>query len=133
MLPKVIKTENVEMIRDGGSFAATFSDVSGHRYILFFPIKHGERGEFLEPRQHTVPVIIDCDPSKRPANTDGVFYSELGGPATPISWESARSLLSDIAAKRPENDSPRRSLFFEEWLREMIGVASREGAPTAVP
>jgi len=124
MLPKVSQTEDVEMIRDGGSFAATFSDGSGHRYILFFQIKYGERGA---PRQHLPPVIIDCDPSRRPANTDRIFYSELGGPATPICWSDARNLLEEIAANKPTEGSPGRSLHFEEWLLEMMDVATREG------
>src|SRR3990167_4994040 len=126
MLPKVSQTEDVEMIRDGGSFAATFLDPSGHRYVLFLEIKYTEQGGLLAPTQHLAPVIIDGDPSKRPANS-----SDLSGPQTPISWEQARNLLSDVTANKPSEGEPRRSLFFEAWLREMTEAANREGAPVA--
>lgn len=126
MLPKVSQTEDVEKIRDGGSFAATFLDSSGHRYVLFLPIKNTEQGGFLAPTQYLAPFLIDGNPSKRSANS-----SVLSGPQTPISWEQARNLLSDVAANKPSEDDPRRSFSFEAWLRDMTEVANREGAPEA--
>ena len=112
------------MIRDGGSWAATFSDISSHRYILFFKIRHTQQGGFYTPKQHlSPPFIIDCDPKVRPEN-----YSELAGPRTPISWESAREILRNIQEEKSDLLRPERSFHFEEWLQEMIEVANREGA-----
>ncbi len=106
MLPKVSQTEDVEMIRDGGSFAATFLDSTGHRYVLFVPVKYTEQGGLFAPPQHLAPVIIDGDPSKRPAS-----YGVLSGPRTPISWEDARNLLGDVAANKP-SEAAREEVCF---------------------
>ena len=126
MIPEVSHLENVEMIRDGGSFAATFSNSAGERLILFFPIKHTESGGFFEPRQHLSPVIIDCDPLKRPEG-----HSEWSGPTSPISWDEARSLLANLAANKHSQGEMRRSLYFEEWFQNMADIAKRDGAPAA--
>ena len=83
MLPKVSQTEDVEMIRDGGSLAATFSEASGNRHILFFEIAS---------EQYLPPVLIDRDPSKRPADTETVIYGDLCGPVTALTWDEARQM-----------------------------------------
>jgi len=127
MLPKVSQTANVEEIRDGGSWAAVFLDPSGHQYVLFLQVKHTEQGGFLTPKQHLAPVIIDGDPSTRPTPN----HSVLAGLKTPITWEQARNLLSDMAANKPSEVDPRRSFRFDDWLREMTEVANREGAPVS--
>ena len=125
-LPGVYRAEDVEMIRDGGSWAATFSDSSNRRYILFFKIRHTEQGGFYTPKQHlSPPFIIDCDPTLRPENA-----SELAGPRTSLSWEGAREILRNIRAEKLDLTRPRRSLYYDEWLQEMIEVANRDGAPT---
>lgn len=126
MVPDVDLVDNVEMIRDGGSLAATFLDRSNRRFTLFFPIKHTKSGGLFEPKQHLSPVIIDCDPSKRPTN-----HSEFSGPVTDISWEDARVILKDLDANKSKSTESRRSIFFEEWLQEMIETANRSGAPAS--
>ena len=124
-LPDVHRAEDVEMIRDGGSWSATFSDKSSHRYILFFQIRHTEQGGFYTPKQHlSPPFIIDCDPTLRPEN-----YSQLAGPRTPVSWEGARKLLRNIREKKTDLTGPERSFHYEKWLQEMTEVANREGTP----
>lgn len=123
-LPKAHRAEDVEMIRDGGSFAATFSDISSHRYILFFKIRNTQEGGLYTPKQHLAPFIIDLAPTLRPEG-----YGELTGPRTPVSWESARKILRDIRADKSDLMASRRSLYYEKWLKEMIDVANRNGAP----
>ena len=89
---------NVEMIRDGGSQAATFHDARGGEWILFLPIDqdigagHRERLGFKEP------YLIDADLAKRPADTPGRIYSPLCGPSSPICWEEAQILVNQISA-----------------------------------
>ena len=125
MLPAVRKVEDVELIRDGGSFAATFESDGGERYILFVEIDP----EISVLRDRTLarynePVLIDCDPAKRPQNTATVFYSELGGPSVPISWSEARSLFGEIS-KHAQLATPIRT----GWLLEMVDVVARGGRP----
>lgn len=124
MVPELHIGENVEMIRDGGSFAATFSDAAGHRYILLLQVHLDVEDGATSSAHHLVPIIIDCDPSGRAAG-----ISELYGPRVEISWEHARGLLRDFAARKPADDAPGRGLFFDNWLQEMIDVARRDGAP----
>lgn len=123
-LPKLHLAITVEMIRDGGSFIATFLDESSHEYMLHFQIRHTPEGRFYFPRQHVSASIIDCGPSLRPKNS-----SRLGGPRTPISWETARKILKDFVEKRLDSTAPEMSVTREEWLQEMIEVANRDGAP----
>ena len=64
------------MIRDGGSFAATFENRERNQYTLFTevhfanvgPPKKDEHGHYQEKELvgYDEPVIIDCDPAKRP-------------------------------------------------------------------
>ena len=124
MVPEIVSFEDVEMIRDGGSYAAKFSTVSGGRYILFFPIRLADDGAFFEPRQHTFPLIIDCDPAKRPAGS-----SELVGPAKATTWEYARTLIGQLMTMKSDFRDHTRSRFFEEWSQEMAEIASLDGGP----
>jgi hypothetical protein len=129
MLPKVCRTENAELMRDGGSWAATFWDEAGGRYVLFFQIL--PKAERDAAHYHAPPVLIDCDPSKRPLNTKGRTYSVLCGPWTPLSWRDARELLKGIAAYKPNESATLRTVCFEKWLFGMTEAADREGAPPA--
>lgn len=129
MLPAVRKVEDVELIRDGGSFAAKFESYGGARYILFVEIDP-EIASLRDRKlaRYNDPILIDCDPAKRPPNTATVYYSELGGPSIPISWGQARSLIAEIS-QYAELASPIR----EGWLLEMAGVLSRDGNPASSP
>lgn len=95
MLLKVRKFIDIEKIRDGASFALDFQSCEGNRYILFIkirlakcgPAKTDQGGIHQESQLegYDAPVIIDCDPAKRPRNTEKVIYSVLCGPKSPIS------------------------------------------------
>src|SRR5271163_4697598 len=116
MLPAVRKVEGVERIRDGGSLAATFGSDESSRYILFVPFRHdGQAG-------YDLPVLIDCDPAKRPPDTERVRYSELGGPYVSISWSQARVLLDEISKAVGPMDR-----FQTEALRKMLDIVQRSG------
>jgi hypothetical protein len=123
MLPNVCKILDVEMIRDGGSLAAKFESYTGGQYILFFQIHVVDRGPFeKEQLGYREPVIIDCDPRKRPPNSSTVHYSELSGPSIPISWNEARNIVGQIERLAQEL-SPQRA----EWLHEMIFACANDG------
>jgi hypothetical protein len=116
MLPAVRKVEEVERIRDGGSLGATFESDSGNRYILFVPIKNEG------PTRYSQPVLIDCDPAKRPPDTERVRYSELSGPYVFISWGQARGLLDEVTSVIGPMDR-----FQTQALQKMIDVVHHEG------
>jgi hypothetical protein len=122
MLPDVCRLDRVEMIRDGGSFAATFENDCGARYILFIPIRTVKDGDRRRRLGYDPPLIIDCDPKKRPANTDRVRYSELCGPKIPISWADARGAVDAITRLANGLDS-----FGRHWLGQMAHIAATEG------
>jgi hypothetical protein len=122
MLPTVCKILGVEMIRDGGSLAAKFESSAG-QYILFFQIHVVDRGPFeREQLGYREPVIIDCDPRKRPPNSSAVHYSELSGPSIPISWNEARNIVDEIAGLAQGLSPP-----YAEWLNEMICACANDG------
>ena len=125
MLPAVRNVEDVELVRDGGSLAATFESDDGARFILFVEV---DREIFLlrdrKLARYHEPVLIDCDPAKRPPDTATVRYTELGGPSVPISWSEARSLLGEIS-KHAQLATPIRT----GWLLEMVDVVARGGRP----
>jgi hypothetical protein len=118
MIPSVCRLARVEMLRDGGSLTASFENESSARYILLIPIHMSKEGAL----GYRSPVLIDCDPKKRPSNTDGVFYSELCGPDTPISWAEARIVVEAIAQLAAELGSRERQL-----LNQMTSVVATEG------
>jgi hypothetical protein len=132
MIPAVHRVINVEKIRDGGSLAARFAS-DGGEYILFIKLRcvfHGLPGSQgqIEQLGFDQPFLIDCDPKKRPADTDEVGYSELSGPAFLVSWGEARELLCAISGL-----SAGLNRLKSDWLREMVNAASHEGRvpPTA--
>lgn len=129
MLPAVRKVEDVELIRDGGSFAATFESDGGERYTLLVEID--PEISILRDRKlarYNEPVLIDCDPAKRPQNTATVRYTELGGPSIPVSWAEAYILTTAIS-KQAKLASP----IHHGWMLEMVDVVSREGKPIRPP
>jgi hypothetical protein len=134
MLPDVRRFISVEMIRDGGSFAAEFESSDGNQYILFTkvhfanvgPPKKDEHGYHQEKELvgYDEPVVIDCDPAKRPQDTEKVRYTVLSGPASRVPWDQARQLigkLGDLA----QGLSPIQA----SWLKQMTAVVKGEGHP----
>jgi len=128
MLPTVHRVLDVEKIRDGGSLAAQFaSDVD--EYILFIKLRSvfhgGSRGgpaTRVERLGFDQPILIDCDPKKRPPNTDQVVHSVLSGPAFPVPWSEARELLRAISNLAAGLDRMK-----SDWLQEMVEVVAYEG------
>jgi len=134
MLPDVHRFISVEKIRDGGSFAATFENRERNQYILFTevhfanvgPPKKDEHGHHQEKElvRYDEPVIIDCDPAKRPHDTEKVRYSVLGGPASRVSWDQARKIIGKIG-DLAQGLSPIEA----GWLKQMTAVVEGEGLP----
>jgi hypothetical protein len=123
MLPAVHEVVGVEMIRDGGSLAATFKSDGTSRYILLFRIHIADRGPLeMERLGYHGPILIDCDPGKGKPNTDSVVYSELTGPSISVSWNQARDILDAMAygarGLRPLD---------AKLLQDMIFVSAHEG------
>ena len=134
MLLTVRKFISVELIRDGGSFALEFESCDGNRYILFIKIRLAECGP-AKADQHGMhqereldgyhaPLIIDCDPAKRPQNTDHVVYSVLCGPQSPITWHQARQIMGE-AARLAQS----LSAWDADWLQKMTAIVERDGEP----
>jgi hypothetical protein len=87
---------DVEMIRDGGSLAATFCDEVGSKWILLLEIDQISHESEVETLGFKKPVLIDADPAKRPMDTEGRIYSALSGPAYSLTWEEAEALVGQI-------------------------------------
>jgi hypothetical protein len=97
-VPSVISVENVEMIRDGGSLAATYNSEGAGRHILFTKIRIAQGDSLTSERLcYEQPILIDCDPAKRPLDTDRIHYSKLSGPAVSVTWEEARVLVAGFS------------------------------------
>lgn len=134
MLLNVRKFIHVEMIRDGGSFALKFENSEANQYLLFTKIRftnvgppfedeHGHHQE-RECTSYDQPVIIDCDPARRPQGTAGRIYSDLSGPATQVSWDQARGIISE-AEPLARGLSPRHA----DWLKRMTAIMQGDGHP----
>ena len=134
MLPDVRRFIGVEMIRDGGSFAAEFESSDGNQYILFTkvhfanagPPKKDEHGDHQEKELvgYDEPAIIDCDPAKRPQDTEKARYTVLSGPASRVPWDQARQLIGKIG-DLAQGLSPIQA----SWLKQMTAVVEGEGHP----
>lgn len=123
MIPTVRNVIWVEMIRDGGSLAAKFDDENANQFILATEIHIVDRGPLLKERLgYHQPVLIDCDPKKRPPNTDRIWYSETCGPSIPVSWTDARTVVAAIAGLA-HGLSPLRA----NWLQQMVYVIANDG------
>jgi len=128
MLPHVTGLTHVEMIRDGGSFAATF-DSDGSRYILFIPICIVDHEPPMKERAaYGEPILIDANPAKRPADTATAIYSELCGPHVALSWDQAGDILTAAA-----NHAARLRPINAEWLKQMIRVVAGKGQVKSQP
>lgn len=122
MLPAVSKFGGVEMIRDGGSLSLTFGSNDGSRYMLFVQILLEERTFSYEILGYGPPILIDCGPAKRPADTETLSYGELSGPKFSITWHEAGLLLDDFLPLVPELDE-----WCAEWLRMIVFFVKNDG------
>lgn len=106
MLPSIGLVNSVEMIRDGGSLAASFQGSNGAQYWLFFPLRHRRlpSGVF-ERLGYAQPVVIE----------------RLTNIEIEISWEHSLVLINQI---RPLIQKPRDA----KWLNAMESAAKAEGA-----
>jgi hypothetical protein len=126
MIPEVSSVERVDLIRDGGSYCVAFSTSDGRRLLLFSKIELRFTDSSAETIGFEEPVLIDTEPSTRPANTSNRVYSELSGPAVSISWADAKALL---AACRPFASS--RKGLEPTWFAEFERVVAYRGRPPA--
>lgn len=134
MLLEVRKFVNIEMIRDGGSFALKFESLDGNQYILFTQIrfanvgaaKKGQHGYSQEREivSYENPVIIDCGPAKRLQNTTTRIYSELSGPASRVSWHQAQQVISKAGALAKDLNPTQA-----DWLKQMTAILEGDGHP----
>jgi hypothetical protein len=124
----------IEMIRDGGSFALRFESSDANQYILLTRIRFtnvgpptkDQRGYHQEKEiaGYDEPVIIDCDPAKRPQDTRTRIYSELSGPATRVPWDQARQIISTAGTL-----AQGLSAIDAEGLKRMTAIVAGDGHP----
>ncbi len=134
VLPHVRKVVSVEMIRDGGSYAATFESDGGDSYMLFIeiefvncgPEQKDERGirQEKELAGFRQPVLFDCDPANRPPNTKTDFYGRFSGPNRSITWDQARQIMDEVA-----NLAQKLTPIRAEWLQQMLAIMAEDGCP----
>lgn len=90
------------------------------------PVKTDQNGVHQEMKLegYDAPVIIDCDPAKRPQNTDKVFYSVLCGPKSPVTWQQARQIVGEAARLAPS-----MSQWRADWMKQMTAIVQGDGEP----
>jgi hypothetical protein len=133
-LVEVRQFVSVELIRDGGSFALKFEGRDGNEYIVFTKIRFADVGpekkdkrgyhQGKEVKSYDQPLLIDCNPAKRPQDTGHIIYSELCEPTNRISWHQAREIMS-VAGALAQNLRPLQV----GWLEKMKAVIENEGVP----
>ena len=91
-----------------------------------------EQRDYSQEREivgYEKPVIIDCDPAKRPADTKTRIYSELHGPARRVSWRQARQIIGK-AGTLAQGLNPIRA----DWFKRMTAIVEGDGhAPAGWP
>jgi hypothetical protein len=92
MLPSIALVFSVEMIRDGGSLAATFQGTDGCEYWLFLQVRIGDGFE--------EPVILD----------------RLTQRKIPITWQQAESLLNQVHPHLSKD----RDLYWFSVMKEAV-------------
>ena len=114
-MARVGTVKQVEMVRDGGSFSASFLDPSQTEHKLWFPIasRLGARAEHGEP--FVARVVRFADDKRSGWSAEDV---------RPVTWDEALSLLEEIRPLIPATD-----VWSLRWFAEMIGVAQRSGRP----
>lgn len=112
MLPSVGLVLSVEMIRDGGSLAATFQGTDGCEYLLFLPIRRNKKG----------PGVAFGPGYDEPLIIDQLVQREI-----PINWHQAEMLLSQI---RPllERESDQKWFAFMSEVVRLRGTYPRDKA-----
>jgi hypothetical protein len=93
------------------------------RYIPFTQIKMIDRDPLtIERVGYGQPVLIDCDPAKRPPDTDQRRYSALSGPKTLLTWDQARIFMALAKELTGGLDQSR-----QQWLDYMNYVVTSDG------
>jgi hypothetical protein len=106
MLPPIASVNSVEMIRDGGSLAASFQGANGSEYWLFLQLEVGElpTGE-SERLGYATPVVVE----------------RAIGQEVEISWDHAKVLLNQMRPMlRKDAD--------QKWLETMYASVEGNGA-----
>ena len=105
MLPSIGLVLSVEMIRDGGSLAASFQGSNGAKYWLFFELATRELPSgHLERLGYKDPVVVE---------------RQVGLPVA-VSWEQAKIMLHQIRRLAPDASSLK-------WLDVMEATADAHG------
>jgi hypothetical protein len=106
MLPTIALVNSVEMIRDGGSLAASFQGANGAEYWLFFQLRQQDlpSGQ-IERLGYEKPIVIE----------------RQSGIQSEVTWQHAVTLISQIRPLLCATSD-------EEWLEAMESVAQQEGA-----
>ena len=106
MLPSIAHLNSVEMIRDGGSLAASFQGADSAEYWLFFQVSLSEVPDgTLERLAYQAPAVVE----------------RQAGTSVDVSWTQAKVLLNQL---RPLlRDDAHRG-----WLETMCVVAEGDGA-----
>lgn len=139
-IPKVAAVVNVELIRDGGSYAARFAGDDGEDYVALVQLKW-DRSIFPAIRcGYEAPILIDTDPGKRPPPPHpGATMSVLAGPAVDLSWADLRELLRQMTEWLADHEPVGESMLplrtgrhfspnWRQWFAEMVAVAQADGA-----
>ena len=105
MLPSIALVVSVEMIRDGGSLAASFQGINGSEYWLLFKLRSRDlpSGE-VERVEYEKPVVTE----------------RRMGTGIEISWEHAKILLNQMRPLLREETDLR-------WLEAMCASAESNG------
>ena len=109
MLPPVTQLLSVEMVRDGGSLAATFRGGNSSEYWLFFPVKI----ETIDPDHETItgwnlPLILE----------------RSTGLQNEVSWQHAISFIGKL---KPQARDPKHLAL----LDAMAEIAGASGGVTS--
>lgn len=116
MLPSISALVAVEMIRDGGSLAATFSGLNGSKYGMHMQVisGRGPSGELIR-RGYERPVVFERIEVHDQQRWGWEAINEVE-----LSWQHAVALLHQLRPHvRSESDA--------RWLAAMIECAKGEG------
>jgi hypothetical protein len=114
-MSRVVSVNHVEMIRDGGSFCATFVDPSHVEHALWFPIVR----PVSAPPAHGDPFV-----ARLVRFTDATKVGWSFEDVRPVTWDEALSLLEEI---RPL--IPKANEWGLRWFDHMFRVAQCCGRP----
>jgi hypothetical protein len=87
---------SAEVIRDGGSLAASFCDERGAKWILFLRLRRAVGEGEVENLGFEKPVLINAATENRPNDTPDRTHSILSGPSVPLSWQEAQALVTQF-------------------------------------